>query len=218
MSRVRAELAAPPSLSRLEQVRSKALRLFAERGFARVGMRELALHLGMGAGSFYYHFESKEHLLFELIEELYTDLLAVAQARTEGSAHARLQALLQAHIDLHERRALHFSMAEQELRCLSPSHQQQIRQMRRDYESRFLALLLEAGATGSPAVLKATVHAVVAWLNNLPGWLEQSGLEAAQQPAVVSTIVLGCLSGVLPPAEPAARSAPVLLHTRAASR
>ncbi|RMH81683.1 TetR/AcrR family transcriptional regulator, partial [Pseudomonas sp. AOB-7] len=56
--------------TRLETLRGKALALFAERGFAQVGMRELALHLGMAAGSLYHHFESKEQLLFELIEEL----------------------------------------------------------------------------------------------------------------------------------------------------
>ena len=66
--------------TRLETLRGKALVLFAERGFAQVGMRELALHLGMAAGSLYHHFESKEQLLFELIEELYEELLGAPPA------------------------------------------------------------------------------------------------------------------------------------------
>ncbi len=196
--------------SRLEQIREKALELFAERGFAEVGMRELALHLRIGAGSVYHHFASKEQLLFELIEELYEDLLDAALLTETGVVHGRLQALLWAHIGLHERRGLHFLMAEREYRCLSPQHQGQIQQMRQRYEEKLLARLLEAGASGSLAVLKATVQGVVAWLNNLPAWLDQSGLSRAQRQEVIGAIVLGSLSGVLKQPAAAADSTTVV--------
>lgn len=198
------------ALSRLEQIRGKALELFAERGFAEVGMRELALHLGIGAGSVYHHFESKEQLLFELIEELYEDLLDAVLLTDKGAAHGRLQALLRAHVALHEHRGLHFLMAEREYRCLSPQHQGQIQQLRRRYEEKLLLRLLEAGATGSLPVLKATVQAVVAWLNNLPAWLDQSGLSPAQRQEVIGGIVLGSLSGVFKQPTAAADGATVV--------
>lgn len=189
-------------VSRLEQIRTKALELFAERGFAQVGMRELALHLGIAAGSFYHHFESKEKLLFEVIEELYEDLLDAAVLTEKGNAYGRLQALLRAHIALHERRRLHFLMAEQEFRCLSPQHQEQIRQLRKRYEEKLVRRLLEAGATGSMPLLQATMQGVVSWLNNLPTWLDRSDLNPTQRQEVINGIVLGSLSGVLkqPPA------------------
>ena len=197
-------------LSRLEQIRGKALELFAERGFAEVGMRELALHLGIGAGSVYHHFQSKEQLLFELIEELYEDLLDAAVLTDKGTAQGRLQALLRAHIALHERRGLHFLMAEREYRCLTSQHQSQIQQLRRRYEEKLMTLLLEAGATGPLPVLKATVQGVVAWLNNLPAWLGQSGLTPAQRQEVIGAIVLGSLSGVLKQPATAAENATVV--------
>jgi AcrR family transcriptional regulator len=197
-------------LSRLEQIRGQALELFAERGFAEVSMRELALHLGIGAGSLYHHFVSKEQLLFELIEELYEDLLDAAVLTDKGTAQGRLQALLQAHIALHERRGLHFLMAEREYRCLTSQHQGQIEQLRRRYEEKLMTLLLEAGATGPRPVLKATVQGVVAWLNNLPAWLGQSGLTPAQRQEVIGAIVLGSLSGVLKPPATVADSATVV--------
>ncbi len=196
--------------SRLEQIRGKALELFAARGFTEVSMRELALHLGIGAGSLYHHFESKEQLLFELIEELYDDLLDAAQLTDQGAVHGRLQALLQAHIALHERRGLHFLMAEREYRCLSPQHQSQIQQMRQRYEEKFLARLLEAGASGPLPVLKVTVQAVVAWLNNLPVWLDQSGLSRVQRQEVIGGIILGSLAGVLKQPSAAADGATVV--------
>lgn len=183
-------------LSRLEQIRGKALELFAERGFAEVGMRELALHLGIGAGSVYHYFASKEQLLFELIEDLYEDLLDAALLSDTGATDSRLPTLIRAHIALHERRGLHFLMAEREYRCLSPQHQSQIEQMHRRYEENLLTRVLEAGATGPLPVLKATVQAVVALLNNLPTWLDQSGLSPLQRQEVIGGIVLGSLSGV----------------------
>ncbi|MFC6570212.1 hypothetical protein ACFQDJ_00375 [Pseudomonas brassicacearum] len=136
--------------------------------------------------------------MFELIEELFTDLLALARRRKKGCSLACLQAFVQAHIDLHERRAMHFLIAEREFHCLSLDHQQHICKMRQDYENRFLVLLREAGASAPSPVLAATVHAVMAWLNNLPSCLEQSGLKASERPAILSAIVLGSLSSVLP--------------------
>ncbi|MBS7691592.1 TetR/AcrR family transcriptional regulator [Pseudomonas lalucatii] len=175
-----------------------------------MSMRELALHLGIGAGSLYHHFESKEQLLFELIEELYDDLLDAAQLTDQGAVHGRLLALLQAHITLHERRGLHFLMAEREYRCLSPRHQSQIQQMRRRYEEKLLVRLLEAGASGPLPVLKATVQGAVAWLNNLPAWLDQSGLSRAQRQEVIGAIVVGSLAGVLKQPSAAADGATVV--------
>jgi AcrR family transcriptional regulator len=200
-------------LSRLEQIRAKALKLFAERGLAQIGMRELALHLGIAAGSFYDHFESKENLLFDVIEELYEGLPEATLLTEEGSAYYRLKAPLRAHIALHERRTLHFLMVEQEFRCLSLRHREQIPQLRRRYEEKLLQRLVEAGATGSAPVLQATVYGVVSWLNNLATWLDRSDLNPAQRLEEVDAIVLGALSSILKQPKVAADSAAVVpLH------
>lgn len=189
------------SLARIEQIRSKALELFAERGFSRVGMRELALRLGIGAGSFYHHFVSKEQMLFELIEELYEDLHDAATLTRAGSATQRLEGLLRAHIALHERRSLHFLMAEQEQRNLSPAHCQQIRQMREQYEHELLSRLRAAGARAADTVLRACVQTTVTWLNGLSISGAASGLDIAQRLALTHDMIMRALSGVLPQAD-----------------
>ncbi|WP_369959749.1 TetR/AcrR family transcriptional regulator [Pseudomonas benzenivorans] len=185
------------SLARIEQIRQKALELFAERGFAQVGMRELALRLGIGAGSFYHHFISKEQMLFELIEELYEDLLDAATLTRAGSDSQRLEALLRAHIALHERRSLYFLMAEQEVRNLSPAHRQQICQMREQYEDELLSRLRAAGAQAPDAVLRTAVQGAMAWLNGLSTWSAAAGLDAARRQHLINSMVMGALSGVL---------------------
>ncbi|GAB7533173.1 hypothetical protein PS3A_55890 [Pseudomonas sp. 3A(2025)] len=54
-----------------------AVELFAAHGYSAIGLRELARQLNLHAGSLYYHFESKQDLLFELIESALSDLLNV---------------------------------------------------------------------------------------------------------------------------------------------
>ncbi|ERI50814.1 hypothetical protein N878_07800 [Pseudomonas sp. EGD-AK9] len=184
--------------TRLETLRGKALALFAERGFAQVGMRELALHLGMAAGSLYHHFESKEQLLFELIEELYEELLGAPRRVARGGARERLEQLLQRHIALHERRPAQFQLAEQELRCLTPAHRRRIQGLREAYEERLAHLLLEAGAGGAPARLRFGVQALVTWLNNLPPACPD--LPAQQRLEVIGALLLAALDNLLEPA------------------
>jgi len=55
--------------SRLEAIRSVALRMFVNEGFQAVSLRQLAEHSGLQAGSLYHYIESKQCLLFEFIEE-----------------------------------------------------------------------------------------------------------------------------------------------------
>lgn len=205
------------ALSRLEQIRYKALELFAERGFARVSMRELALHVEIGSGSLYHHFESKERLLFELIEELYDDLQEVVFSTSRGSAAERLWGLLSAHIALHERRGSQLMLAEQEFRCLDAQNQEQIRQMRQHYEDSMLARLLEVGATGPTRLLRPTVQGVIAWLNNLPSWLPQTALEPLEKQALIEDMVVAMLSGVIKQPLQAATPATATLATHDAT-
>lgn len=188
-------VAAAPS--RIEQIRGKALELFTERGFGQVGMRELALHIGITAGSLYHHFVSKEQLLFELIEEFYEDLHELVERSEAGTPMQRLQALLQAHIALHERCRLHVRMAEQEFRCLSPGHQQQIRQLRSSYEDKLLQRVQAVGARAPMALLRATVQGLLAWLNCVPNWSAGCGLPAEQKQTLINAMALGALDAVL---------------------
>lgn len=49
------------------EILTAAAHLFAEKGYSDCNLRELAERVGMKAGSFYYHFRSKEEILDELL-------------------------------------------------------------------------------------------------------------------------------------------------------
>ncbi|MGF6593850.1 TetR/AcrR family transcriptional regulator [Pseudomonas sp. 2835] len=177
-----------------EERRDKALELFAEKGFGQVSMRELAAHLGLTAGSLYHHFPSKQHLLFDLIEELFEELLATLHPpRRETTA---LAAVIRAHWALHAERPLQFRLAERDLCCLNEDQQEQIAALRGQYERQLLQLI--TGKNVLPAAsLQAAGHVIANLLNSLPGWLQDSPLAQAQRLALMESMLLGAIERTL---------------------
>lgn len=80
-----------------------AAKVLARRGYAGTQLSEIAKEAGVQAGSFYYHFESREELIEEVLRQGAT--LSFARVRTvvealPGSARAleRLEAALRTHL------------------------------------------------------------------------------------------------------------------------
>ena len=87
-------------LSRKEEKRAliieAAAKVFARRGFASTLMAEIAIEAGIGKGTLYEYFDSKEDLFFTVFEWFVKATEAKAQvsiAALGGSASDRLQAL-----------------------------------------------------------------------------------------------------------------------------
>jgi AcrR family transcriptional regulator len=82
-----------------------ATELFNERGYARTSIRDIAEHIGMTKGSLYYHFASKDELLYAIIapfvEAITKFLGAVHDAGTVSAELVReLVDMLDAHAPL----------------------------------------------------------------------------------------------------------------------
>lgn len=180
-----------------EDRRNKALELFAAKGFGQVSMRELAAHVGLTAGSLYHHFPSKQHLLFDLIEELFEELLAALHPSARGKHGTRLSAVIRAHWALHAEKPLQFRLAERDLCCLSDEQQAHIAGLRQQYESRLLQVIAPASRL-SGAELDAAAHVVATLLNSLPGWLQNSPLAQPQRLALMESMLLGAIERTLP--------------------
>jgi AcrR family transcriptional regulator len=59
---------------RRDQILTTAEELFATKGYTKTSMRDVATASGILAGSLYHHFESKEAIAVELLQNYYTDL------------------------------------------------------------------------------------------------------------------------------------------------
>ena len=52
-----------------------SLRLFLQKNFKEVTMKEIVEKTGLSKGAFYYYFESKEHLFYEIIDYFFSAIL-----------------------------------------------------------------------------------------------------------------------------------------------
>src|SRR2546426_11208750 len=87
-------VATPERAAAAERILRAAMALFRERGYHGSSMRTLARGLRMEAASLYYHFASKQEILFAILDRTLDDLLAGvgrAVAAVEGP-EARLRA------------------------------------------------------------------------------------------------------------------------------
>ena len=83
-----------------QRVRQVAQKLFRERGYAAVGMRELAKEVGIQAPSLYNHYKSKDDLLREICFDMakyFFEAFDKAVA-TEEKFQRKLKAVIKAHI------------------------------------------------------------------------------------------------------------------------
>lgn len=137
-----------------DRIRAKALELFARKGVAQVGMRELASHIGLSVGGFYYYFKNKEDVLFELIDELYEDLLATLNGERDEEAQT-IECALLAHLRLYMCQRPAFTLAERHLGELSPDRQQAIRLQESAY-TEGLSRLAAKGMAGRKLLFPTT--------------------------------------------------------------
>ena len=80
----------PPSetAARHEKILSEASRLFREQGFSAVSVKDLMEAAGLSHGSFYNHFDSKQHLISECLA--YVNAAAVGRiVNSEASKEGR---------------------------------------------------------------------------------------------------------------------------------
>jgi AcrR family transcriptional regulator len=62
-----------------EQIRAVALELFAERGYDKTSLREIAERLGVTKAAVYYHYRTKEEILRSLIDDHLAGMDAIVE-------------------------------------------------------------------------------------------------------------------------------------------
>ena len=190
----------PERCSRFAEYRDKVLELFASKGFGQVGMRELATCLGLSPGSLYHHYPSKQHLLLDLIEEFYEELLCALE-RTGDKVSVkrdRLDNLIHAHLKLHQEMPWHFRLVERDSGCLDEPQQGRVRQLREQYERRLLLKLGVKSGLDEPAQ-RAVGHAIANLLNSAPGWLAQGSLDERVRDELLGNMMSGAIEQLVRP-------------------
>src|SRR2546429_1412745 len=117
-------VATAPERAASARILRAATALFRARGYHGSSMRTLARGLRMEPASLYYHFPSKQDILFAILDRTLDDLLdglrhAVTAADDD---RARLQAAVRFHVLFHVRRRQEAFLSHSELRSLTPAN------------------------------------------------------------------------------------------------
>jgi AcrR family transcriptional regulator len=161
-----------------ERIVSTALRLFAQKGFAAVGIREIASEVGLSSATLYHYMGSKDDLLQEIMTDRLGRLITVSrQALTGlGRPEDKLVTVVRVHVLVH---ALHpDSVVDHQVRDLGPSARAAVIALRDEYEAIWRSLLAEG--TAEPAVFrigspKLTRLALLEMCNGVARWYARSG-------------------------------------------
>lgn len=130
---------------RKSEILDAAGQLFSRQGFHATSMRDLAKAVNLQGGSLYAHIESKEELLFELVNRAADEFLAAAEAiPARLSPKQRLERLVRGHLEVIVRELPNATVFFHEWKFLAPELQAQITQRRNAYEAHFQQII-EAG-------------------------------------------------------------------------
>jgi len=162
-----------------------ALKLFAQKGYAAVSMREIAREVGVQAGALYNYSPNKQDLLARLMIEHMQDLLAAwaNEHPAELSPLAALKAFVLFHIRYHVQRPDQVFISYMELRNLEPENFGKVEELRRKYEAALKDILKRGHDEGQfeLADVHVTAMAILAQLTGVTTWYRAKGRLSQQK-------------------------------------
>lgn len=142
------------------KIRNAAAKLFAERGFENTTTREIAKAADISAASVYYYFDSKEDLLYQILEETISNGLRLVTEiyESEKDLKGKLYSILRIHtvsaVDFNKMKLL-----VHDQKSLLPEHMAAIKRKQRDYVKTLIKIIDALRQEGLMRDLDSTVCA-----------------------------------------------------------
>jgi AcrR family transcriptional regulator len=164
---------APKARRRDAEVLDAAADIFYQRGYASATVQDVADALGMLKGSLYYYIDSKEDLLYRLMNEIHDGVDAVLASVTtvEGlSAVEQLELYVRRAVEYNARNLKKISVYYHDIDQLTAVRRKEILSRRRAHEEHVLALIRQAQADGDvdrdldAKLLSNCVFATIIWM------------------------------------------------------
>jgi TetR/AcrR family transcriptional regulator, cholesterol catabolism regulator len=172
--------------SRQEILRT-AVRLFHRRGYDATSMNDVAAALKFSKGGLYHHFQSKDEILFSLMEQAMkiAEERVIAPVRAVSDPEQRLRHLIRCHVEVvlspYDRE---ISIMLHENHPLPPSLRRKINRRKKNYVHFVEILVADVQRTrngGSRVSARAATFALLGMINWLYQWYRPEGsLNAGQ--------------------------------------
>ena len=166
------------TLSRKQEIYTTAARLFKEKGYSAVTMRDLAAAVGIKAASLYNHINSKQQILSEIILEIaekFTDGIDTI-ADQDADTISKLKEVIAQHITLTTNNPYGMAALNNDWMHLEGKLDHYL-DLRTCYEKKFRTIVIEGKKTGELKEVNAEilVFSILTNLRNLYLWIPKKG-------------------------------------------
>lgn len=189
-----------PSAERRTEIVTAAARIFADQGYAAVGMRDIADTIGIRGASLYHHFSSKEEILYAICltvtREPVEENLPLLDAA--GTPTDRLTALVRAHVRHLLHRRVEYLVGLHERAALTPEHRAEIDRYLYYYNRRVRDVLVAGMRGGELRELNPSLAALglLDMLNGVSSWIRGTADDDTDE--VVATYTAMLFDGLRP--------------------
>src|SRR3954454_21031733 len=182
------------------EVLDAAARVFYERGYSDASVQDVADELGILKGSLYHYIDTKEDLLFRLLQETHDEIFAILEevGALEGlTPLERLDIYIRRQVEYNIDNLLRVSVYYHDLERLTEERRKQIVGRRREHEEWVIGLIKEAQTSGladpglDPKIAARCIFATIIWTYR---WFRK-GRDAREK--VASTCAAFALRGIV---------------------
>jgi AcrR family transcriptional regulator len=182
MTEIKGAAAGPAPQRRRGEILDAAAEIFFRKGYDATSIQDIASSVGILKGSLYYYIDSKDDLLFEIINEAFqASLDALARVRqVPGDPLDRIHAMVRTHVHVFASTRIKSAVFFREFRSLSAQRQKIIRREGEVY-TEFLRTQIRAGQdlglVDRALDPKLTSIGVIGMLNAMSFWYKADGDE-----------------------------------------
>ena len=185
-----------PPEERRDEILEAAREVFAERGYQKASMREIARRAGITQAALYYHFENKEDLLIIILEQFSNDFyqsLLSCMTRAQGP-EAGLRSMLRTHIDVIGARRMDIKILVEDKVHIESQKLGSIKRKERDILNLYTSCLDELLSAGRITGKSPTVVSlgIIGMMNSLYHWYREDGPLGLEE---LGEVLLGIITG-----------------------
>jgi TetR/AcrR family transcriptional regulator, cholesterol catabolism regulator len=163
-----------------ELIEREAVRLFGERSYPVVGMRDIGDAVGILPGSLYVHISSKEEVLLRIVERGIENYLEEIEpiAASDDPPAVRIRLAIRAHMRVLASTLEQTRVAFNQWTYLSEANRKQVVELRERYERAFTTMVRDGVAAGDfrpVGSVRITVLATIGMLNAAAQWYSPGG-------------------------------------------
>jgi AcrR family transcriptional regulator len=214
----------------LRNLRTAAIQLLSEHGYAAMNLRMLAKKVGVQASSLYNYIDSKQQLLFWLCEETTENLLVELDHAVDAADEPRdrLRMFIACHLGFHIVNRKQASVLQMEMRSLTAKNFQAISKIQRAYTDKVRAIVDSGIEMGVFRVQDSEIatFALLQMLTAVTRWYRPQGrLTLEQLVDIYTDLSFGMLhadssavnAATIPAASAAAKATPAIMSSATAT-